>query len=644
MIEFSINPHPEAGNLFTSVDNHFQPGFPTSTSNSHAYGRGTLDEDPPHHLYGNLWGVPVRMCILYHGDNQTFQIYKVDMWDEGFHRLFVSEDSADYAIEIRDAFLEQRAQGSDTNFGGWYYDEWYQDEQIRSYVKVNKIIQSATGSEGIATNGHFGWPGCTWCPRNLLFDEMERQDVDIKIHMDEFYFLGGKEACYENLWWSHTFPESDATYFGFESCGGTDVTAEKSLQCAIDQHLWGDSLIIAEYDVPISSDYMTIHTSLLDQVEYVHANDNQFWAMIQGDDDELNDADWIGTCCTIRRPSPNEVKLSVWLSVAADADGILWYPIGFASGLLKWDPDSADNCGREDNLAYQSADVDTTDRYWAAQKVGSDIQRLAPLLDSPQFVFVKTYASRAYENDYPDATHKSTWMDTLATDVTWQFDQTFRAVEDIDAWAPDTTEISGWADDEEENPYVQVTRFRNELIPDNSPDLEDYWFLVVNRRALEDERRKIRLTMQVDTAHKSDPYFVDYILGDTTISASPCALSWEACGWRFVEVVLEPGDAELLHFYRGLLGCDTTYAYIDSLTIRRTASNKVTLKWEEINWTENADTFDVDTYFIYGSRLHDGPFTPIGLSTTTSYVDSVFTTEPKYYYMVQACGTVRTGE
>ncbi|RPH93069.1 hypothetical protein EHM69_11325 [candidate division KSB1 bacterium] len=352
-----------------------------------------------------------------------------------------------------------------------------------------------------------------------------------------------------------------------------------------------------------------------------HGHQDKFWALISGDEDAPNDTNG---CCPVRTPSPNEVKLMAWLAVACDVDGIMWYNFNFG-GLIKWD--------------NPSASFQPTERYSAAKGVCNDILRVAPILENLEFV--KTYASRAFESNYPDSIYAATQRDVIASNTGW-YGNPYRCVEEIVAYPPDG---NGWLQTAENHPYVQVSRFRNPMIDESDPTLDDYWFLIVNRRALEEERRKIRLVIQIDSAHINSPYYIDYILGDSMKSAPPCAERVPGCAIRYLDVVLQPGEAELVHFYRGESGCDTTLAYVDSLTIIHCVSGTVKLDWNEVTETIEGYPYQAEMYFILGSPRFQGPYTPIDTTSNTSYIDSVFVTAyPRYYYQVQACGNATPGQ
>lgn len=70
-INFTIDPSPGEPARFQLLDSSFQE-VPDSVYDRHAFGA--------------LWGEPVRMWIEYQGDNQIFQVHRVQIWDEGYHQ------------------------------------------------------------------------------------------------------------------------------------------------------------------------------------------------------------------------------------------------------------------------------------------------------------------------------------------------------------------------------------------------------------------------------------------------------------------------------------------------------------------------------------------------------------------------------
>jgi hypothetical protein len=302
----------------------------------------------------------------------------------------------------------------------------------------------------------------------------------------------------------------------------------------------------------------------------------------------------------------------------------MWYPWSFG-GLLEWTD------------ATRSS-IRTTDRYDSARKACNQIQQIAPKLESLEFV--KTYASRAFEHYYPNSTYPATTLDVLATNTRW-YDQDYRAVDHIKSWAPDTTREDGWAASEESDPYVQVSRFRHPSVPLEDPSIENYWFLIVNRRALSNERRKIELIIQTDSTYENYPYYVHYELGDSTIVTTGLPdRSQTRLDYRLIDVILNPGDAELVHFYRGGLGCDDNRVYIPDLTAIREGEYSVRLRWSAPDTTEDGLPFTPYAYRILGLEQFNGDFAILDSTTDTTYVDPYITPGPPSYYMVQACGEI----
>lgn len=599
---------------------------------------------------------------------RTFYLYSVEAMDDAYYKMFEAGPvvASQTETEIADAFHADRELWP--YMRGWYYDEIH-GPFLRSWLRVQQILHN--DSRNLPTFFYNG---------NAFDDDRHNLEMDsiyyYQTHglegslpstfMCETYYFWG-DSTGTGLWWPYpaflyTRTSSDGPYAdttrSWEDYDREDrpikrFNGTQSLQRAIDFTYWkppDDQIrpFLSSWQNDHIAD-MEIYPGFFDQVQLQHERDSKLWALLQSgscgpydvSEESSPDSDWVGDSFqgfSWRKPTSNEIKLEAWLAVAGNADGIMWYwgtpsgvfdpnngkyqPVG---GLFDWDSES-------DFCVSGGAWLNRTARDSAAGQVHLDILRVAPILESLDFV--KTYASRAFETDYPDSIYPATERDILATNTNW-YGNPYRSMEAILAWAPDGQ--GGWQGTAEENPYVQVSRFRNKFISPDDPDVEDYWFLIVNRRALENERRKIRLAVNIDTTYLDSPYYLNYILGDSVIVAEPCAAKIPACANRFVDVILDPGEAELVHFFRGQLGCDTTLAHIDSLTITPIAPGKVRLNWEEITETDDGFDFDVGCYFICVSSNAGGPWTPIGFTATTSYIDSIFTATPTHFYTVQAC-------
>ncbi|MFZ5433637.1 MAG: hypothetical protein ACOZB3_07690 [Calditrichota bacterium] len=630
--------------VYTLLDSNFAPVGTASWADIH-YGSdtptGPLDEVPWNTV--SYTGSAVRMSVYYHGTH-AFYLNRIEVYDEGSYRLFASDSSVYWQSSIATAYADEYI-ASGGRSAGWYYDEWTQSGDnngspaIRSLVKLDSILQYHTPSlPTFFTNGH---PGVL---RTQLYDEEDRQNVNIPVQMDEFYLWGGATLCQPypkyyggivpgNLW---TTDSSDVPYISAVSCGtyvyGDGTPQEqyhgwKSLQCAIDSRLWGYNDVFLLNDPPI--DYPPCcpngigrYGSFIDEVQLVHAHNDKLWALLQGGQDVSPDCTW--NCCAIRVPTSNQVKLNAWLAIACDVDGIMWYPWDFG-GLIE-----------EGETAFER-----NDRYYAAKKTCNEIQYIAPILESLEFV--KTYTSRAFELDYPYNSsylmeYPAIYLDTLAYEA-W-YGRNYRCVESIQSWSPsalneDTTAVTAWNATPEEHTYVQVSRFRSS---NTSPNEEDYWFLIVNRRALSHEFRKIRLTIEVNNTMCVNRW-ADYVLGDSMVVTEMPENREDCNPIRYLDVILAPGEAELIHFFRDLSPCDSTLAHIHQLTAIPRSENGINLHWEQITQTDSGEAFTVDTFFVRASRYVGGPYTTIGFSTTNSYVDtSGWSSYPKCFYQVQACG------
>jgi hypothetical protein len=463
--------------------------------------------------------------------------------------------------------------------------------------------------------------------------------------MQEFYFLGGG-SCVPNAnfyggltaQFMYTDTSSDVTYISASACGTPipDPSGQmqsqpryagtKSLQCGIDGYVWDYRYATNRIGVwrPYDDGTSPItQVSLLFQTKFAHDYGEKHWALLQGGQDMPPDCTY--NCCPIRIPTPNEVKLGAWLAVACDVDGIMWYPWNFG-GMIDWD--TAASTFRP-NVRYDSAKV-----------ACNRILEVAPILESLDFV--KTYASRAFERNYPDATYPATTLDTLATNTNW-YDQSFRMVDLIRSYPEDTTQVDGWATSADANSYVQVSRYRHDNVPLNDTTIENYWFLLVNRRALGNERRKIELLVQTDTTYHDYPYYVHYVLGDSTIVAQHL-LDGERTdtrlGYRVIVAILEPGEGQLVHFYRGGLGCEDNRVDILDLTAIREDDHSVRLRWTAPDTTEDGLPFTPSAYRIFALEQFDGTYSVLDSTADTTWVDTYIETGPPHFYMVQACGEI----
>jgi hypothetical protein len=553
IFDFTINTHPGQGQTFTLLDSTFQvytgPSHldPIYTADSLRF-RDTKE---------------VRMCIYYWGGNQTFQVHKVEAWDEGYEHLIVHPDSSvDSTIVSSFSHQWSLAPG---RMVGWYYDEWQEYEQILPFVKVNQILQNQ-GLPTMFTNGWNGWIGRDSSDldlnpraRNTMYEYADSLGVDFPVMMDEFYFTGGATSCISTTFKMNTSTSSDVPYLTWTTTGCTTgatgdchaIQGQKSLQCTLDQYMYGWSGLYANHPTlpEYTTSMMRYKFGLLDQIAQVHAHHQKFWSMVITKDDDLNDTEQDRPFNVHRAPTPNEIKLGAWLSVACGADGLIYYPVGNAGGLLDWNLTTAFDCDSGAfNLGNTQGHLVRTDRSDAAAHVDSEIVRISPILDNLNFV--KTYSSRAFEENYhgwdaqTEGTNDWTKRDNLCTfpsgdtsltsyvgSISTRYDSTNRIV---------YPELAN-------NTFVQISRFQS---PNIASGTEDYWFLVVNRRAISMEgfRSGKRL---VDMCIKNiqdlgATYCVDAMLADSSLGVTKRA--WDRSA-NFT-ILLQPAEAELLHFYR----------------------------------------------------------------------------------------------
>jgi hypothetical protein len=210
-----------------------------------------------------------------------------------------------------------------------------------------------------------------------------------------------------------------------------------------------------------------------------------------------------------------------------------------------------------------------------------------------------------------------------------------RGVQFTPIYPTDTTDFD---EAPESEPYIQISRFRNRHVPYLDPDIEDYWFLIVNRRALSDEWRKVELDIPVLS---DGPFYVRHVLGDSTqLLPSPDGRE-DDCHMRTLTVILRPAEAELIHFMHGENGCQDASAHVDGLTAITEGDDGIRLRWDEPTQTEDSLPFTPQIYFVLRSTPHyQGPFDTIAYTETNTFLDTLSLSEPIGFYMVHACGTI----
>jgi hypothetical protein len=515
----------------------------------------------------------VRLKIESSGHHALY-VYDVEVWDEGFHRLFraPTDTIAHYDSLIARAFSDERIQ-SNGKLAAWYYDEFTWDA-IPAWSKTNQILQHAGLPTFILNDHWFDKYGGGF--RHKLYYTLDTLGVHIPVMMYEFYPYGGDSTCWpssqfgimpESMW---TTSNSDVPYSDTEVCTAcpqpeqenqhfTRYNGKISLQAGLDVGLWGSEpfLWTAGFQRPLpprDSTDLALIPGIVAQTQRVHEHGDKFWALIQGGAQEainydINDV--MNGRAVSRFPTPNEVILNAWLSLSSGVDGIMWYwgmqgPRGYVDashyqqqgGLIDWGTDSS-HIDTSHNFTVPKHAY-RTQRYFAAQKVDHEILRIAPLLESLDFI--KTYASRVFQVNYGQ--HSDT-LDNLGIsshheDLLQQYPNEpghpESYVEYIQTEKPGMPMAWNWEAPNER--YVQVTRFKT---PGESG--EDYWFLIVNRRALVNETRRISLGIS-NVYNQNAQYAVQQILANTTTIAANDA----SIDGKVITVTLQPGEAELVHF------------------------------------------------------------------------------------------------
>jgi hypothetical protein len=618
--------------------------------------QGTLDE-----TNFPYWGGFPSTCMIQYHAHHAFYLYKMEIWDGAYHDLFrAGTDTANTDNAIISVYHNERdASGfpGDPGLPGFHLRTWYYDEigpdKFLPYLKVNKLVQEA-GAQAMYING---WAWCDDCTDenmryyNNLFTQAHQAGVQIPVIMTEFYPYGGDSTneptfrTYFPIGDMYTDSSSDALYQDLsgrhDDASGNFrryAHAKLSPQAQYDYRLWGvPQWLVDSANMP-STSWQTL-PGLVDQIRETHEREplTKHWTIIQGGGcGPLIDKDIVHS--VNRDPIPGEIKLQAWLSVAIDADGIMWY-WGMPTGPKN---DSSDANGRQRGLFEwvgpdfnSSIGVEKTPRYDAAAEVGPEIAKATRILDGLKFV--KTYASRAFERNYPDSTFAATALDTL-TDRHWCGDHV-RAMKAIRSYEPcsygDTACFLSYP---ESYPYVQVSRFRNRHVAYLDSNVEDYWFLVVNRRALSDEWRKIELDIPVIW---DGPYYVRYVLGDST-KLQPISTNRETdCHLQTITLILRPGEAELVHFTRGENGCQDASALVDGLTAILEGEDGIRLRWEEPTQSVDSLPFTPQTYYILRKfQSSSGRYDTIAFTETNTYLDTLALPELRAFYMVHACGTI----
>jgi hypothetical protein len=555
--DYSI--YPENG-LGTYCYTRFNDGFQGYITDSTTTAPGPIGFSFPFTQTGA--GTRFGMFQIDYTGHNTYYLYTVEAWDEGYHRLFMGDSTQYYRTQIVNDFQTEYSAHA-PKLRSWYIDE-PDNPTHRAYLAVQKLIEDH-GMQGFITNGLGGnkWNTGTM---DSLFYVADTMGVNVPVQMCEFYWEGGdtswnpRGSYVSPVFFMNTDSSSDNGYINITGSmnsswwlKGDDghyayqklYHGTKSIQAGLDFSVWD---IDPLWDIsqtewfPHAQHHYDFRHSLTAQVAKAHKHGTKLWALVAAGEDHPNDNNYGNP---IRTPQPNEIKLTAWLAVACDADGIMWYP-GLSSprgsqdevatwrGLLDWGTDTTDTAPemvgnfRDPNTTWK---VFRTPRYYAAKEVCHEIHQIAPIIEPLEFL--GTCGSRVFEHNY--SSQDTSMRLHLGAVRSYGYAP---MVEDFRTW-PWQNDTTGQI---EERSYVQLSAWQSYGTCD-----DDYWFLVINRRALAEETRKIRVFLTGITPNRE--YMVTRFFAQTESPAIPDTHSTQFREYhQAFDVMLGPGDGELVHF------------------------------------------------------------------------------------------------
>ena len=513
-----------------------------------------------------------QLMVRYEG-NHTFYLQKIEVCDDDYYRMVyappaVRESVADSIWTSLTSCYDELPNG----LAGWAGDD-FATGWVPGLAQVLSILYHHHQVSPMFLSAYSNISKFQGYMRALGLPEPDQAL--------EFYPFGRDSTCtpsYPGNWpldAMFTRGESDEPYLDIikmrcAPCGEARYNGSRSLQCALDEDMWGTPPIFPNF-VPENS---RVHfESFVGRTGMIHGIEDAHFAgakatplLLTGAFGMEADICWDQSAQPSRAPTPNELKLSAWLTVASDADGLSWYGLTahtypynatqYIEGLFDWyesgsdsTPISPDSPERR-NFCHTKY-LKPTPRYYAAKEVTHDILQIANVVEPLDFK--ATYASRAFKENYPYDGLDHRWVQRD------QLQGTSRVEAVHAAWPqkhPEMPIIGGWVAEHPDDTYVQVSHFEQ---PGNTS--EDYYFLIVNRRALDNivptvnppvlrESRKVTLEIG-NVAEPGGLYMVEELLHGTS---RPADWASEIGGRKFTTSVIEPGEAELVHFYRA----DTT--------------------------------------------------------------------------------------
>lgn len=531
-IEAAIRP--DTGN-FRKLDNLFRDI--DSAGSSHRFPANSLRN--------------ARLFVAYEGGH-TFYLHKIEVMDERYWRLIYDANNESLLDSLGNAFRIEYQANQPSHAG------WFDDDSNHQFARPRARVFMAMEDAGVPL-----MPISSFNDQpQKFFQYLHEFGMRPQIQCNESYWFGADSTCRPHYATMSpntcllTATASDSNYFVVDStaiscpsCNFPRYNGIQSLQHALDAGIWGPKPFI----VPRSQGTWTekYNIGLLRQTQIVHAYGAEMWPFLLSGSFSNTDSEACDYAHPWRNPTPIEMRLQIWMAVACDVDGIMWYGLlentltnqWGLRGLFEWEPGNG--------FCNGPRAIDTTERYTPAKDALEKVFRIWPTLEPLRFK--RSYASSTFLHRY--AANDSDWVrrDTLYQSGTFK-----STVDSIWSYAPSflpppTLSEVVWQAEPEDRSYVQISRFQMPGAP-----AEDYWFLVVNRRALAHEVRRIRIGID-SVLYPSQPYLAEHLLADQRNVTG----HFNNGAGRVISVDLAPGDAEFIHFSR----LDTTDMIITADTV-----------------------------------------------------------------------------
>ncbi|NUO18974.1 hypothetical protein HUU59_05945 [bacterium] len=437
--------------------------------------------------WGTRWdgGFEYRIMITTTGE-LPFSVYDIGVSDEAYHQMFESDSSEYYEQLIAQKFIDVKESAGD-RFTGWYFDEW-NPNMDGPMARVARIVKERAGEACFFNGWETNLIGTG--PRDHFYEALAYENTNVEVVMTELYPYQADSTCVprateEGFTFEQmlpkglsTDPNSDSPYLTFQQTTNCSTSqkydGKKSIQCAFDYDIWGRAPLEALYGIDQPSD-SAYRAPLAFEIEHAHERGVKFWVLLESRGDGPRNMNCDSIDCVDRIPSPNEIKLVVWMSAALDADGFMWY-----WGTIVNDTTSQPQTAIGGLLEYGTSDdfcspkhVIRTPQYSAAKEAIQDVHEIAPTLEALDFV--RTYASRAFETNYPTSTGAPTQADYFYTEAGEnppRFCYLKRIFSSPGEWGQfNSGEFT--SDYGADSNYVQVSRF---MSPGMQGVDEDYWF------------------------------------------------------------------------------------------------------------------------------------------------------------------------